>query len=175
MNKYLLLTPTPTRIIFMLCGAFYLESWTILKRARTVNLFKLLLDATRENQLLHIQCAYESQRSAASTEVLQFHENYFKFVRIGHFDLACISYVLKTAEYTTIKLDFDRCDFSVDDAVALLEGVGDRQLSLEVVYVMMYYCCACIMSHHCSNYSTTVRVMLYSQCWKLSVLSQCLV
>ena len=87
----------------------------------------------------------------------------------------CISYVLKTAECTTIKLDFEECNFSVDDAVALLEGVGDRQLSLTVQYVMMYCCCACIISHHCSNYSTTVRVMLYSQCWKLSVLSQCLV
>ena len=141
----------------------------------TVNLFKLLLDATRDDQLLHIQCAYESQHSAASTEVLQFHKNYFQFREIGHFDLACISYVLKTAEYTTIELYFGECNFSVDDAVALLKGVGDHQLSLTVMYVMMYYCCACIMSHHCSNYSTTVMVKLYSQCWKLSVVSQCLV
>ena len=87
----------------------------------------------------------------------------------------CISYVLKTAECTTIKLCFEECNFSVDDAVALLKGVGDRQLSLTVEYVTMYYSCACIMSHHCSNYSTTVGVKLYSQCWKLSVLSQCLV
>ena len=141
----------------------------------TVNLFKLLLDATRNDKLLHIRCAYESQHSAASTEVLQFHENNFQFQEIGHFDLVCISYVLKIAKYTTIKLNFYQCDFSVNDAVALLKGVGDRQLSLTVMYVMMYYYCACIMSHHCSNYSTTVRVMLYSQCWKLSVLSQCLV
>ena len=146
----------------------------------TVNLFKLLLAATRKNQLLHIRCAYESQHSAASTEVLQFHDNNlnFQFERIGHLDVACISYVLKTAEYTTIKLSFEQCNFhnfSVDDAVALLKGIGDRQLSLTVRYVMMYYCCAFIMSHHCSNYSTTVGVKLYSQCWKLSVLSQCLV
>ena len=89
----------------------------------------------------------------------------------------CISYVLKTAECTTItcRLHFIGCNFSVDDAVALLKGVGDRQLSLIVEYVMMYYCCACIMSHHYSNYSTTVGVKLYRQCWKLSVLSRCLV
>ena len=141
----------------------------------TVNVFKLLLDATRNSKLLHIRCAYESQHSAASTEVLQFHKNNFHFKRIGHFDLACISYVLKTAEYTMIELDFKVCSFSIDDAVALLKGVGDRQLSLIVEYVMMYYYCACIMSHYCSNYSTTVGVKLYSQCWKLSVLSQCLV
>ena len=146
-------------------------------KGSTVNLFELLLDATYNNQLLHIQCAYESQHSAASTEVLRFHKNKFKFENLitGHFDLACISYVLKTAKYTTIGLTFNRCNFSDDDAVALLKGVGDHQLSLTVWYVMMYYCCACIMSHHCSNYSTTVRVMLYSQCWMLSVLSQCLV
>ena len=142
----------------------------------TVNLFKLLLDATRGNPLLHIQCAYESQHSAASTEVLQFYDNNLQFANVGHLDLACISYVLKTAEYTTIKLIFLESNFVFDDAMALLKGVGDRQLSLTVLYVMMCYCCACIMSHHCSNYSTTVRVpKLYSQCWKLSVLSQCLV
>ena len=141
----------------------------------TVNLFKLILEATRKDELLHIQCAYESQHSAASTEVLQFHKNNLEFNGIGHFDLACISYVLKTAEYTTIKLYFKGCNFSVDDAVALLKGIGGRQLSLIVVYVMMYCWCACIMSHHCSNYSTTVQKMLYSQCWKLLVLSQCLV
>ena len=141
----------------------------------TVNLFKLLLDATHNDHLFHIQCAYESQHSAASTEVLQFHENNFDFKGIGHLDVACISYVLKSAEYTTIKLRFEQCNFSVDDAVALLEGVGDHQLSLTVMYAMMYYYCACIMSHHCSNYSTTVGVKLYSQCWMLSVLSQCLV
>ena len=141
----------------------------------TVNLFKLLLDVIHNDQLLHIRCAYESQHSAASTEVLQFHENNFQFERIGHYDLVCINYVLKTAEYTTIMLDFELCNFSVDDAVALLKLIGDRQLSLTIAYVMMYYYCVCIMSHHCFNYSTTVRVMLYSQCWKLSVLSQCLV
>ena len=144
----------------------------------TVNLFELILDATRDDLLLHVQCAYESQHSAACTDVLHFHKNNLCFKNedsLNPFDLACTSYVLKTAEYTTIKLILDKCGFSVDDAVALLKGVGDRQLSLTVMYVMMYYCCACIMSHHCSNYSTTVRVMLYSQCWMLSVLSQCLV
>ena len=43
----------------------------------------------------------------------------------------CITYVLKTADYTTVKLYYFNCgDFSVNEAVALLKGVGDRQLSL---------------------------------------------
>ncbi len=140
-----------------------------------MNLLKLILDGTRGDRLLHIQCAYESHHSAACTDVLHFHENNLEFNKIGPFDLVCITYVLKTAEYAAIILNFEMCNFSVDDAVALLKGVGNHQLSLTVLYVMMYYCCACIMSHHCSNYSTTVRVKLYSQCWMLSVLSQCLV
>ena len=127
-----------------------------------MNQFKLILDATRFYHLLHIQCAYESQHSAACTDVLCFHENNLEFEGIEPFDLACITYVLKTAEYTTIKLTFSSCNFSVNDAVALLKGVGDHQLSLTVRYVMMYYCCACIMSHYCSNYSTTVKVKLCS-------------
>ena len=144
-------------------------------KENTVNLFKLILDATRDDHLLHVQCAYESQHSAACTDVLLYHENNLMFSVIGPFDLACITYVLKNAEYTTIKLNFDGCNFIFDGAVALLKGVGDHQLSLTVMYVMMCYCCACIMSHHCSNYSTTAGVKLYSQCWMLSVLSQCLV
>jgi hypothetical protein len=98
----------------------------------TVNLFKLVLNTTRTNHLLHVQCAYESQHSAASTEVLQFHKNDLDFKGIEHLDLACINYVLKTAEYTTIELNFHHCIFSADDAVVLLKGVGDRQLSLGV-------------------------------------------
>ena len=105
----------------------------------TVNLFELLLDATHDHELLHIQCAYESQHSAASTEVLQFHGHNLKFQTIGCFDLAYISYVLKTTEYTAIRLHFNQCNFSINDAVALLKGIGDRQLSLTVEYVLYVY------------------------------------
>ena len=79
-------------------------------KKNTVNLFKLVLDATRDDHLLHIQCAYESQHSAACTDVLNFHKNNLRFPNIGPFDLACITYVLKSAEYTTIKLSLESCD-----------------------------------------------------------------
>ena len=95
----------------------------------TVNLFKLILDSTRDNLLLHIQCAYESQYRSACTDVLRFHKNNLVVNSISASDMTCITYVLKTADYTTIKLYFKGCDFSVDEAVALLKGVGDRQLS----------------------------------------------
>ena len=98
----------------------------------TVNLFKLVLDNTRDGLLFHIQCAYESHHRSACTDVLRFHGNNLVVNNTGlsASDMTCITYVLKTAEYTTIKLIFLQCDFGVDEAVALLKGVGDRQLSL---------------------------------------------
>ena len=155
----------------MSCGDSCLEPWIIPKKS-TVNLFEQIVDATRDDHLFHVQCAYESHHSSACTDVLRFHQNNLDFDDIGPFELACITYILKSAEYTTIKLRFLECGFNRDDAVALLKGVGDRQLSLTVEYVILHYCCA---YHHCSNYSITVGVKLYCQCWILSVLSQCLV
>ena len=149
----------------------------------TANTFKLILDATRGNDfqsyhLLHVQCAYESHHSGACTDVLHFHENNLKFENTGPFDLACIIYVLKNAEYTTkmLRLSFTNSDFSVNDAETLLKVVDDHQLSLTIVYVIMYYCYASIISHryHCS-YFTIVGVRLHSLYWMLSILSQCLV
>ena len=101
----------------------------------TVDLFKLILDGTYDDHLLHIQCAYESQHCSASacTDVLRFHNYNLEFVNISSYDLTCIIYILKTAEYTTIKLTFSVCDFSTDEVVALLKGIGDHQLSLTVM------------------------------------------
>ncbi len=115
-------------------------------KGNTMNLIKRILDATHGDHLLHVHYAYESQHSAVCTDILHFHKYNLKFEdkhnNLRSYDLLCITYVLITAEYTTIKLNFERCKFSVDDAVALLEGVGDRQLSLTVQYVLllcMYY------------------------------------
>ena len=98
----------------------------------TANLFKLI-QATCDDPLFHFQCAYESQHRSACTDVLLFHEYNLKFKSIDSSDLTCITYVLKTADYTTIKLNFSYCDFCVDEAVALLKGIGDRQLSLTML------------------------------------------
>ena len=101
----------------------------------TVNLFKLVLGATHDDHLLHIQCTYESHHRSACADVLRFHENNLQFNNrlLSASDMTCITYVLKTAEYTTNNLIFNHCDFSVNEAVALLKGVGDRQLSLTML------------------------------------------
>ena len=126
-----------TNIVSTRCSEKHLYvTWCFLfgildySKESTVNLFKLVLDNTHGDLLLHIQCAYESHHKSACTDVLRFHEYNLYFKDISASDLICITYVLKTADYTTIKLKFDQCDFSVDEAVALLKGVGDCQLSL---------------------------------------------
>ena len=98
----------------------------------TMNLFKLVLDATHNEHLFHIQCAYESHQSNFCTKVLQFHKHRLKFSRMNSIDLPHLTYVLKTAEYTNIELNFVHCDFQTDDAVALFNGVSHHQLLLKV-------------------------------------------
>ena len=107
-----------------------------------VNLIKLILNATHENFFFHVQCAYESHHSTACTEVLNFHKYQIKFDNKENWtpnELIWLTYVLKTAKYTTITLSFANCNFSADDAVALLKGVGDHQLSLTVQYVIVVH------------------------------------
>ena len=137
-----------TRILTTYCHKKHLYVvWQFLfgvldySKMNTVNLLKLILDATQNDILYHIKCAYESQHYSACTKVLHFHENCLKFENKhswNPFDLTCMSYVLKSANCTTIKLNFRSCSLSVDDAEALLKGISDRQLSLTVQYVMMY-------------------------------------
>ena len=43
--------------------------------------------------------------------------------------------MFKTVEYDAIELSFSECNFDINDAVSLLQGVGDRQLSLTMKYV----------------------------------------
>ena len=100
-----------------------------------MNLFKLILDATHDKHLFHIQCAFESHQSRFCTKVLQFHQHTLDFSSIDSINVPRLTYVLKTAEYTNIELRFQYCDFQTDDAIALLHGVGHHQLLLKVLYV----------------------------------------
>ena len=100
----------------------------------TKNLFHLILETTSDNHLFHIHCAYESQCccTLASTDVLQSHNHHLRFVNATPSDVFYISYVLKSAEYTEIKVKFEKCYFNEEEAVAFLKGVGDRRLSLTI-------------------------------------------
>ena len=103
----------------------------------SVNLFKLLLDETGHGySLLHVQCAYESQCCDVCTSVVHYHKERLLFRNIHNpLDPFRIAYVLKAAHFFSVDLSFIGCNFSVDNIVTVLKGVGDRQLSLRIEYV----------------------------------------
>ena len=105
----------------------------------TKNLFKQMLDATKTSHLHHIQCACESHSASACTDVVNFHDKSLSFEKINNSsDIFYITYVLKTVNYIAIELSFSECNFDISDAVSILQGVGDRQLSLTIKYVILH-------------------------------------
>ena len=70
---------------------------------------------------------------------LNFHKKSLSFERINNSsDVFYITHVLKTVEFVAIELSFSECNFDISDAVSLLQGVGDRQLSLTIKYVILH-------------------------------------
>ena len=105
----------------------------------TKNLFKQMLYATKNAHLHHIQCACESQSASACTDVVDFHDKSLSFEKINNSsDIFYITYVLKTVKYVAIELSFSECNFDINDAVSLLQGVGDCQLSLTIKYIILH-------------------------------------
>ena len=103
----------------------------------TRNLFKQMLVATKNAHLHHIRCAYECYSASACTDVVNFHDKSLSFERINNSsDIFYITFVLKTVKYVAIELSFSECNFDISDAVSILQGVGDRQLSLTIKYVV---------------------------------------
>ena len=101
-------------------------------------LFKRMLVATEDAHLHHIRCAFESRSVSACTDVVNFHNKSLSFQSINNSsDIFYITYVLKTVEYDAIELFFSKCNFDIRDAVSLLQGVVDRQLSLTIKYVIL--------------------------------------
>ena len=106
----------------------------------TTNLFKLMMDATHgvvNSCNLSIQCAFESQNDLACSHVIDFYKNKLTFSELSltSTDVASIVHLLKCSKCTEVHLSFEKCMLSEDDATALLQGIGDRQLSLTLLYV----------------------------------------
>ena len=103
-------------------------------KENTKILFKQMLGATKDHLLHHIQCACESHSASACTDVVNFHDKNLSFQRINNSsDIFYIAHVIKAYEFDAIELSFSECNFDTDDAVSLLQGVGDRQLSLTIM------------------------------------------
>ena len=114
----------------------------------TANLFKLMMDTTNRTANscnLSIQCAFESQNDIACSHVIDFYKNKLTFSRLTltSTDVACIIHLLKCSKCTNIHLLFESCILSMDDATALLQGIGDCQLSLTLEYVATKSMLAC--------------------------------
>ena len=103
------------------------------------------------------RCAFESQHPLACTHVMQFLNSEITFFDLNftYTNMTNVIFFLKNANYKDIHLSFSSCNFSVDEAVALLQGVGDHQLSLTFKYVIWFIVNCCILM--CS-------LCLYSHC-----------
>ena len=132
----------------------------------TRNLFKQMLVATKNAHLHHIRCACESQSASACTDVVNFHDKSLSFSEgvNNSSDIFYISYVLKTVKYEAIELSFSECNFDINDAVSLLQGIGDRQLSLTIKYVFLHNNICLHINPHISVNSNTDKVKPLSLC-----------
>ena len=114
----------------------------------TANLFKLVMDTThciRNSCNLSIQCAFESRNDLACSHVIDFYKNKLTFsgLTLTSTDVACVIHLLKCSKCTNIHLLFESCILSMDDATALLQGIGDCQLSVTLEYVATKSMLAC--------------------------------
>ena len=114
----------------------------------SANLFKLMMDTTHcihNSCNLSIQCAFESQNDLACSHVIDFYKSKltFSYLTLTSTDVACIIHLFKYSKCTNIHLSFESCILSMDDATALLQGIGDCQLSLTLEYVATKSMLAC--------------------------------
>ena len=98
----------------------------------TKQILDVILTATADNNLLHIQCAYEFQCELSCTHVFQFHENSFSFKNLVSSDCTSLIYLLENASYDNVKLTFeDMCSLSSSDYAAIFQSFHDHQVSLK--------------------------------------------
>ena len=109
-------------------------------KGTATNLIKLMMEVTQKvgnSCNLSIQCAYESQKNLVCSHVTDFYQNKLTFsaLSLQSTDVACIVHLLNGSKCTDIHLSFEDCVLSVDDATALLRGIGDCQLSVTLKYM----------------------------------------
>ena len=127
-------------------------------KENTKKLFQQMLGATKDHHLHHIQCACESHSASACTDVVNFHDKSLSFEGVNNSsDIFYITFVLKTVKYVAIELSFSECNFDINDAVSLLQGVGDRQLSLTIKYVILHNRCLHVNPHISVTYTDKVK------------------
>ena len=97
----------------------------------TKQILDVILTATKNNDLLHVQCAYEFQCEQSCTHVFQFHKNSFSFKKLVSSDCTSLIYLLENASYLGVKLTFESCSLSSSDYVAIFQSFHDHLVSLK--------------------------------------------
>ena len=97
----------------------------------TKQIFDVILTATADNDLLHIQYAYEFQCEQSCTHVFQFYKNSFSFKNLVSSDCTSLIYLLENASYDNVKLTFESCSLSSSDYAAIFQSFHDHQVSLK--------------------------------------------
>ena len=103
---------------------------------------------TIPNALLHLHCAYESQKEWMCSKVVEKCESCIKLhdQSLTPSDMTALGYVARHSEIPIKELHIALCHLGVEGLAALLTEIGDRNLSLEK---LRYLCAhaACYDSH----------------------------
>ena len=109
-----------------LCGTVDFSS------ANKMKVFKSLMSAI-ENQMVKIQCCYETQNSSPCNYVINDFNGLLEFdsYNFTPSDCTAIGYAINKSDYhLMVSLIFKGCSFSTEGALTLLQQVGDHPLSL---------------------------------------------
>ena len=101
-------------------------------KSSTKEIFDVILTATAENDLLHVQCAYEFQHPLSCTHVFQSHKNVFSFNGLVSSDCTSLIYLLKNASYDNVELTFAHCSLNSSEYLAIFQSFRNNQVSLKL-------------------------------------------
>ena len=105
-------------------------------QTNTMVTFESIMKAT-ENKLEKMQCCFETQHSSPCSYIINDFNGRLEF-RSNNFtpsDYAAIGYTISKSDFQSmIYLILDKCSFSTEGVLSVLQKIGDRPLSLTIRY-----------------------------------------
>ena len=98
--------------------------------------FESIMTAT-ENKLEKMQCCFETQHSSPCSYVINDFNGWLEFSSYNFTpsDYAAISYTISKSDFQSMMyLILDKCSFSTEGFLSVLQKIGDRPLSLTIRY-----------------------------------------
>jgi hypothetical protein len=102
----------------------------------TMVTFESVMNATQK-RLEQLQCCFETQHSSPCSYIIKTFNGRLEFSsnNFTRSDCAAIGYTISRSYFQSmIYLIFDRCSFSTEGALNMLQKIGDRPLSLTIRY-----------------------------------------